>query len=392
MSDKKYVIKILAPWMIEELIAFSKQSNFEIILLRQQDKFYDEGLKKLKDNGIKIHTKPNSFDQFPKKLAIAIKFLFSNLAKFKFNYNAIIGIKSIVWFLKIDISLFSERSNIHAQFATQAALISLLIKRHYNDKPEYSFTFHAYDIYFHNKWFKLMTDESFCCFSISEYNIKYVEKHYLQSDKIKLSRLGVFRKPIKNKKSLKFKMNKNFNIGLLSWFIEKKGVIFLLEAMKELSEQKDLRIKLFIAGEGPLKENYLSYIENNNLDDCVSLGGAINDEEKKDFFKSLDAFVLPSVSIKNDQDGIPVVLMEAISYGLPIISTDVSGIPEICINEFNGLLVQEKNVKELVSAIKSLFSEEDNYRDYSVNSYKLSSEYDIDRNSTQKLKMINWIN
>jgi len=237
-----------------------------------------------------------------------------------------------------------------------------------------------------------MTDESLCCFSISDYNIKYVEQHYLRSDKIKLSRLGVFRENMDNTSTLKFENNKNFTIGLLSWFIEKKGIIYLLQAINELSSQKDLSIKLIIAGDGPLKESYQTYIKSNKLDDFISFAGVIKGEQKEDFFKSLDAFVLPSISLKNDQDGIPVVLMEAISYALPIISTDVSGIPEICINEYNGFLIPEKSVKELVYAIKDLFSNEDKYMMYSKNSFELSNDYDIDINSMKKLKTISWIN
>ena len=93
-----------------------------------------------------------------------------------------------------------------------------------------------------------------------------------------------------------------------------------------------------------MKHEFLDYVKLNKLSDRIFFVGKVKGESKDEFFRNLDAFVLPSISLKNDQDGIPVVLMEAIAYGLPLISTNVSGIPEICINNFNGYLIEEKNV------------------------------------------------
>ena len=53
-------------------------------------------------------------------------------------------------------------------------------------------------------------------------------------------------------------------------------------------------------------------------------------------------------------DGIPVVLMEAMALGIPVISTNISGIPELIENEINGLLVPEKDIPALAGAIESL--------------------------------------
>ena len=144
----KYIIKSLAPWMIDELIAFSKTVDFEIVFLREQDEFYKDDIALLESNGIKIYTKPFASHGFFKKLILVFKFSIQNISKFSFDYNFAIGFKSLIWFLKLDISQFSSNSSIHAQFATQPALIGLLIKKYYKNKPNYSFTFHAHDIYY----------------------------------------------------------------------------------------------------------------------------------------------------------------------------------------------------------------------------------------------------
>lgn len=388
MYNNKYIVKNLTPWMVDELTAFSNFVKFDLILLRKPDEFYAAPLKRIETNGVNIIITPYSNNLFnKKKLNTALKFLFKNLSRFRSKYNFIIGIKSIIWFLKLDLKKFSNRSNIHAQFATQASILSLLIKDYYKGDPLFSFTFHAYDIYYNNHWFDLMIDYCHKAFSISEFNINYVIKNYKPSDKIVLSRLGVFRHKINMNK----KKKENFSIGLLSWFVEKKGIIYLLEAMKIIKEKGESSIRLTLAGDGPLKKTILNYIETNDLQSTVKYKGKLKSSEKDDFFNSLDIFVLPSIKLHNDQDGIPVVLMEAIAYSLPLISTKISGIPEICVENFNGKLIEERNVNDLVQSILELSKNENEREKYSINSIKLSEKYDIDSNSKLKVKYLNWI-
>lgn len=389
MTNNKYIIKSLAPWMMDELIAFSEIANFDIIFLRDQDKFYEEGIQKLRSNKVYIFTKPYSNKNLLKKLVIVITFFFTNIVKFSSNYNFVIGVKSIFWFLRLDLSHFSKGSNIHAQFATQAAIVSLLIKKYFNDSPKFSFTFHAYDIYFKNNWFNILVNNSHKAFSISQYNIIYVKKYCNTVDKIILSRLGVF---IPEMAKLEPTNNIKFTLGLISWFVEKKGIKYLLQSFAAFNKKGYTNIKLILAGDGPLKEEILSFIDAHNLNDSIKYIGKIKGKEKEKFFKSIDAFILPAISLTNDQDGIPVVLMEAISYGIPIISTKVSGIPEICINNYNGLLIEEKRPDILYHAIKELIDCKEKTYKFSINSLNLAkTEYNIKTNSLRKLNYMSWL-
>ena len=124
------------------------------------------------------------------------------------------------------------------------------------------------------------------------------------------------------------------------------------------------------------------------MEGTVEFIGKVKGKSKDEFFRSLDTFVLPSISLKNDQDGIPVVLMEAVAYGLPIISTNVSGIPEICINNYNGYLIEERNVEQIYYSILKLAKQ--NNEKIIANSLKLSEQYDIDVNSKIKVLELNW--
>lgn len=386
---KVYIIKSLAPWMIDELKVFSQQTNFDILFLRKQEDFYKEDILELQKNNTKVTFLSTSYSHFFKKISVVFKFIIKNLSSFlSFDYNFVLGFKSILWFMKLDVDKFSKESNMHAQFATQASLVAILIKQFYNNKPSFSFTFHAYDIYFNNKWFNMLLNQCVKSFSISEFNINYVKKTYLDSDKITLARLGVFSNILD--KSL-YKKDKVFKIGLMSWFVEKKGITFLLKSIKELKSKGYNDIELILAGDGPLKEDFLTFISQNNLADNIKYLGKIKGDQKKEFFNKIDIFVLPSISLDNDMDGIPVVLMEAIMASKPIISTNISGIPEICINEYNGYLINEKSVEEITNSIEKLINNEEILNKMSENSLELGEKYNIETNTVEKMKEINWI-
>ena len=145
-----------------------------------------------------------------------------------------------------------------------------------------------------------------------------------------------------------------------------------------------------MAGDGPLNEEIQDFIEINNLSDTIKCLGRVKGNQKENFYNTIDTFILPSISIKNDQDGIPVVLMEAVAYGLPLISTNVSGIPEICINEYNGFLIEEKSVEAIFESIIKLNENTLKRKKFSENSILMSDNYDIQLNSKKKLLELEW--
>ena len=140
-----------------------------------------------------------------------------------------------------------------------------------------------------------------------------------------------------------------------------------------------------------LKESFDAYIDTHNLGNYIEFVGTINSEQKEGFFTKLDAFVMPCIALKNDQDGIPVVIMEALDYSLPIVSTEVSGVPEICKNDYNGKLIPERDAISLADSIEFLCVNKDVTKSFGTNSKVMSAEYDIEINSEKKLKMICWV-
>jgi len=390
--NKVYLVKNISPWILDELIAFSKRTKFTLFIIRKPSVFYHDRLQELKNNNIEIFIEPFKFNISLIKLFFVFRFIISNFNRFSQKYSLIIGIKSIVWFLKFDLSKIKPPLSIYAQFATQPSIIALMIKKYYKSDVEYYFTFHAYDIFFNNRWFTKLVNESRFSFSISNYNINYVLQKYknLNPNKIVLMHSGVFQPSLQISKN-RFNNNNIFTMGFLSWFVPKKGLFYLLKAIKIISMQNDFKIKLIIAGDGPLKNKAINYIKNNKLEKNISYIGKIDADEKIKFYEKIEAFILPAISLKNDKDGIPATLMEAISFGLPIISTNISGIPEICINNFNGFLINEKNVEEIVMAIEKLYTHKPLRIKFSSNSLVLSNEYNITLNSEKKMKKMNWL-
>ena len=373
---------------MDELLAFSMFITFRLILLRTPPSVFHPGLQELKKRGVEILIKPfNSFPDF-KKCIFALRFILKNLNCFLGMKNFAFGVKAIYWFIILNNRFISNNASIHAQFATQASIISFLV-RNYFKAVEYSFTFHAHDIYFQNRWFDFLVNESKTAFSISNFNLKYVDKTFLRAkkEKLLLARLGVFLpQPVKTRKK------KIFILGFLSWWGEKKGLMDLLQATHSLVHDHKLQLKLILAGDGPMREKVIKFIQENDLALNIEDRGRIFGKDKKKFYSDIDVFVLPSIQTKNDMDGIPVVLMEAISYGVPIISNDISGIPEICRHNYNGFLVRHKDKNSLCEGILSFYNMDDKrFQTFKNNAYKSSKEYDIIQNSHGKLRKLGWL-
>lgn len=375
--------------MLDEIEALNEITSFKLLLLRKQDVKYNKRLKKLEACGLEIIRNPYKASYALKDYLLAVRLLFIYVFKYSNKKNFGFSMKSFLWFAKINLSIFSIEENIHSQFATQATILSFLLKRYYSNKIKYSFTVHAYDIFYNNSWLKTLVKHSHRCFSISEFNIKYLrEKYNLSSDKIQITRLGVFT-PKTHSESY-HQMGKTLRIGFLSWLERKKGIFYLLDSINK-ARKNNLDIKLFIAGDGQLKREIEKYIISNNLNGNVELIGPVFGKEKEDFFKKLDLFILPSIKIPGDMDGIPVVLMEAISYGVPIISTNLSGIPEICKNQVNGYLLPEKNSEEIYKKIEYLHYNRSVLNSFKKNTRDIAEEYDIRKNSQNKALKLQWI-
>jgi len=138
-------------------------------------------------------------------------------------------------------------------------------------------------------------------------------------------------------------------------FVEKKGFTYLVEACRLLKDRGYDFTCLLIGGADAYLNTVESLIKEFELEETVLIRGAVTQEELKQIYEQATLFALPCQIVQSgDRDGIPNVLVEAMALELPVVSTDVSGIPELIDDKVNGLLVPQKDAAALADAIEAL--------------------------------------
>lgn len=138
---------------------------------------------------------------------------------------------------------------------------------------------------------------------------------------------------------------KILSIGRL---VEKKGFKYSILAMKEYLNLNKREFEYNIIGDGPLKKNLEKLIMDLGLEKNVKLLGWRDQEEVRSYLGESHIFIAPSVtSSSGDMEGIPMVLMESIGIGLPVIASNHSGIPELVISDTTGFLTEERDYRKI---------------------------------------------
>lgn len=125
---------------------------------------------------------------------------------------------------------------------------------------------------------------------------------------------------------------------------ERKGVFDILEAVKKLKTQ-GYNFKVILGGKGEV-EKLRSEISRLGIDDYIEFRGWMNAEQKNNAFNESDVLLLPSYA-----EGLPISILEAMSYGRGVLSTPVGGIPEIITYGVNGFLITPGNRDEIKDAM-----------------------------------------
>lgn len=154
---------------------------------------------------------------------------------------------------------------------------------------------------------------------------------------------------------------------------QRKGIDDLLAAMRIVKESGSFQGKLYLYG--PDSENNIEEkIRENHLMDTVEYKGWLNSQDKQEAFSSIAVNILPSYN-----EGLPMTILETMSYGIPNISTNVAAIPEAIDNHENGILVKPGSIKEIAEAVISLITD-DSVRSFCSQSAfsKVAREFSLD--------------
>lgn len=176
--------------------------------------------------------------------------------------------------------------------------------------------------------------------------------------------------------------HETFNLLFLGFIYQKKGIFDLIDVIVQNKEKYRDRLKLYVGGTGQEYARLIDTINANNINDIVILCGWVNEDDKIKLLNIADAYILPSYV-----EGLPMSILEAMSYGMPILSTPVGGIPEIVENGVNGFLFPPGDKQAMQNSINKLISNPSIKRQMGTASLQKSKQY-LPQEISQKLETI----
>ena len=162
---------------------------------------------------------------------------------------------------------------------------------------------------------------------------------------------------------------KKCNFLFLGRLGKRKGAYDLLEVLRDNKIYYQEKVKLFIGGDGEV-EHVLKRIREYKLEEMVEYVGWVTGEKKIELLNNADVYVLPSYS-----EGLPISILEAMSYKLPIISTNIGGIPEVVFNAQNGYLITPGDQPALKRCIDKMLESSITRKKMGEKSYILSKKH-----------------
>jgi colanic acid/amylovoran biosynthesis glycosyltransferase len=245
--------------------------------------------------------------------------------------------------------------HVHAHFAGMAARTAYWISRFF--PVTYSFTAHANDI-FAPRDFEIGLDKLIHAARVivteTDYAAQFLRERFPErADRIHRIYNGL--NPAEFGRA-DFPSTPPLIVAV-GRLIAKKGFANLIRACGLLAE-RGKSFQCEIIGEGPLENEFRAQIEQMGLQNRVALSGAKPQRDVRQRLAAANVFVLPSVvDSQGGMDNLPTVIMEAMATGLPVISTDIGGIPEMVVQDETGFLVRPGDTVALAGAIEKVIDD-----------------------------------
>jgi glycosyltransferase involved in cell wall biosynthesis len=190
--------------------------------------------------------------------------------------------------------------------------------------------------------------------------------------KVHIIRNGVDAELIRRTKPLVLEGEPSF--AFVGHLVHRKGIDNLLEAFKMLLNNgigAKTNPKLHIVGSGAMEKSCREYVTRNGLDMRVKFWGSLSESMKFRIMKGADVIVVPS-----RYENLPIVILEAMAAGKPVIATCVGGIPEVIVQGINGILVYPSS-SQIAVALKSFCERKELIEEYG-------------RNNQEAVKLFDW--
>lgn len=245
-------------------------------------------------------------------------------------------------------------THVHAHFASAPAAVALHLHR--LTGASYSFTAHAKDIYIDgtdNEALRAKLRAARFVVTVSDFNRRHLSglagsggivRIYNGLDLDRFAPNGVHRDdpPL---------------VLAVGRLIEKKGLADLVRACA-LLRGRGCSFRCTIVGKGPLEAELRALVRALGVEDVVELAGPQPREQLLELYRRASVFAAPCiVGSDGNRDGLPTVLVEAMALGVPVVSTDVTGIPELVEDGRTGLLVPQRAPEALADAIGRLLDD-----------------------------------
>ena len=147
---------------------------------------------------------------------------------------------------------------------------------------------------------------------------------------------------------------KPFIFLTVSRLVSRKGHVAVLSVLAHLKQSEDFPVfEYHIVGSGPMEETLKEMVSQLNLSEVVFFG-TLSDEELEQQYASADLFVMPVIDDPVDKEGFGTVFLEAARFGVPSISTRISGIEEAILDGKTGILIPPRDQLALQKAILEL--------------------------------------
>ena len=269
-------------------------------------------------------------------------------------------------------------SHIHCHFASHPAVAGFIIHR-LTGIP-FSFTAHGSDLHVERRFLNQKVKEAAFVVTVSAYNKELIIRECGEDirEKIHVIHCGVDPEVFR---PLPQRMKDGPpRILCVASFEEVKGHAYLVEACRILRARGTQFVCDFV-GDGPLRRTVENQIKQANLESVIRVHGARSRPDIARMMADADIMVLPSVPTRSGKrEGIPVVLMEAMASGLPVVSSDLSGIPELVDNGSTGLLAPPRDIGALADALQRLLhSSELRFRMGRLGREKVLREFNLQR-------------
>lgn len=235
-------------------------------------------------------------------------------------------------------------------------------------KFNHALTIHAADIFMLKRYGVLGTH--ICRFILNRTDIMFPVSNYIKEQVREVSHkdtanciipMGVDTNRFKytvDKGDLRAKYNLSniFTFLFVGKFSEKKGIEFLIKASAML-QKKGYNFNLILVGGGPLYDCMIKLVETYGISDNVKFLGWINNELLPEIYPMSDVIVVPSVfDRKGETEGMPVVIHEAMACGIPVLASNISGIPDIVEDGKNGWLIKPADESLLAEKMEEIMS------------------------------------